>query len=51
MAGQEIIIADFTVGLGRDWPYDEAKSTPANGFGLRAKQPKGHKWQKERALR
>ena len=39
--------------LCREWPYDEPAAQtagkPARPFGLRAGQPKGHKWQKEKA--
>ena len=37
--------------LCRDWPYDEPAGKPARPFGLRAGQPKGHKWQVEKAER
>ena len=34
----------------REWPYDaEPAAKPPRPFGLRAGQPKGHKWQREKA--
>ena len=32
----------------REWLYEEPEGKPARPFGLRAKQPKGHKWQREK---
>ena len=35
----------------RDWPYEDEKPVRKWGFGLKGRQPKGHKWEKEKAVR